>query len=319
MVVKRRGPIVARRQLRLRLRSARTDAGKTQSEVADALDWSASKVLRIENGQSAPAVSDVIALLDQYPGLASERQALLDLAREAKRPTLASQYSDVFPAPFRDWVEFEAYADTIQQYEPQVVPGVLQTDSYAASLVGAQIDDEDRASRIVEARVQRSAPLVGSEGPTMEFIIDETALRRAASRRDSRQGYRETIAQLRYLMSVNTKGRQAAGEAIEPDLNPRVSIQIVPMEMGPYLAMRHPFEIIEFEDEDDPFMMFFEGPEFDQVIRDRYEEIARYIDRFAELKKHLPDPRETNGQIEYLIELMTEGRNGISAVQQGTA
>lgn len=316
MVAKRRGSIVARRQLRLRLRSARNEAGKTQSEVAAALDWSASKVLRIENGQGAPAVSDVIALISQYPGLASEREELLDLAREGKRPTLASQYSDVFPAPFRDWVEYEAYADSIQQYEPQLIPGVLQTDSYATSLVGAWIYDEERASRIVEARVQRSAPLVGSEGPTMEFIIDETALRRPVSRHDARQGYRETIAQLRYLMKANTKGRHAAGDPIESDLNPRISIQIVPLEMGPYLAMRHPFEIIEFEDEDDPFMMFFEGPEFDQVLRDRYEEIERYIDRFAELKKHLPDARETNGQIEYLIGLMKEGRNGISSLPE---
>jgi hypothetical protein len=81
--------------------------------------------------------------------------------------------------------------------------------------------------------------------------------------------------------------------------------------MGPYLTMRQPFELIEFHDEDEPFMMFFEGPESDQVIRDKFEEIGRYVDEFRDLKKVLPPPRETSAHIEYLIDLLTEGKNGL--------
>jgi transcriptional regulator with XRE-family HTH domain len=313
MGTKRRGPVVARRQLRLQLRAARNAAGKTQTEVADALDWSASKVLRIENGQNAPAVSDVIALLSQYPTLESDRESLLELAREAKRPTVASQYSDVISAHFREWIDYEAYADNIRQYESQYIPGILQTDDYAGAVVRSLITDEQRAARITEARGQRAAPLVGSDGPIIEIIVDETALRRAVSRQDGQQGYRATIAQLRYLMKMNTKGRQALGETIEPDINPNVSIQIVPLGFGPYLAMRHPFEIIEFEDEDDPIMMYFETPEFTQVIRDRYEDIERFVDLFADLKKQTPDARETNQHLEFIIKQMEDGYNGIRA------
>jgi transcriptional regulator with XRE-family HTH domain len=312
MGTKRRGPVVARRQLRLALRRARHDESKTQTEVADALDWSPSKLLRIENGQTNPAVSDVIALLSQYPHIEGDRDELLDLAREAKRPTVATQYSDVFSAQFREWLEYEAYANSIRQYEHQYIPGILQTDDYATAVVGSLVEDEQRVSRIVEARVQRSAPLVGSDGPTMEFIIDEAAIRRAVGRQDAQQGYRDTIAQLRYLMRMNTQGRQALGETIEPELNPRVSIQVAPLDMGPYRAMRHPFEIIEFEDEDDAFMMYFEGPE-SQVIRDRYEDIERYVDRFSDLKKRLPDARETNHHIDFIIKLMQDRTNGINA------
>lgn len=311
MAAKRRGPAVARRQLRLRLRRARFDARMTQSEVANALEWAPSKILRLENGQNSVSNSDLLALLTQYPDLDREREELLKLAREARRPTFENQYSDVLPDSFRIWVAFEAYADAIQQYEPQVVPGILQTDEYATGLVKAQLDDEVRADRIVEARLQRSEPLVGGDGPIMNFIIDETALIRAADRRDAQRDYPTMIAQLEHLKKLNTIGRQGLGEAIDPDLNPRISIQIVPLTLGPYTAMRHPFELIEFEDEDNPFMMYFEGPDSDQVIRDRYDEIERYINRFSELKRQLADPVDTNAQIDHIIDLMAGDRNAI--------
>jgi transcriptional regulator with XRE-family HTH domain len=284
---------------------------KTQTEAAEMLDWSPSKILRIENGQSAVAISDLLALLTIYPGLDAERETLLELAREAKRPTLATQFSDVFSPSYREWVEYEAYATTIQQYEPQVVPGMLQTDEYARSIVEANIgNDTARASRIVEARLQRSELLVGSGGPAMEFIIDEVALRRTIDSNDIHRGYPNTIGQLSHLMMMNTRGRQAMGETVEPELNPNISIQIAPFSMGPYLAMRHPFELIEFEDEDDPYMMYFENPDFDQVLRDKYEEIEKYIERFAQLKKRIPSPKETSKQIEFIIQLFREGKNG---------
>jgi hypothetical protein len=279
------------------------------------LDWSPSKILRLENGQSGIAVSDLLALLAVYPGLESDRDELLTLAREARRPTVYNQYSDVFPIEFKEWMDYEAYADTIQQYENQLIPGVLQLDDYAVPLVTAlNGGDEARAERIAEARHVRAEPLVGPDGPTMEFIIDETALRRASRRSDGRNGHPGLIAQLRHLIRVNTVGRRDLGETIEPELNPEISIQIVPLAMGFYLTMRQPFELIQFRGEDDPFMMFFEGPESDQVIRDKYEEIGRYVDQFDKLKKELAPPRETSAQIEHIIELLREGKNGLPLV-----
>ena len=278
------------------------------------LDWSPSKILRIENGQSGIVVSDLLALLTIYPGLEPDREELLTLAREARQSTVSNEYGDVFPIEFREWMDYEAYADAIQQYENQLIPGVLQLDDYAVPLVTALNDgDEARAERIVEARHMRAEPLVGPDGPTIEFIIDETALRRASRRSDGRNGHPGLIAQLRHLIRVNTVGRRDLGETIEPDLNPKISIQLVPLAIGPYLAMRQPFELIQFYEEDEPFMMFFEGPESDRVP-DRYEGIGRYVDQFDKLKKELAPPRETSAQIEYIIELLREGKNGLPLV-----
>jgi transcriptional regulator with XRE-family HTH domain len=207
MSTRRRGPAVAKRQLRLKLRRARYDADKTQNEVAEALDWSPSKVLRIENGQVTVATSDLMALLTQYPSLASEQvEDLIELARESRRPTVASRYRDVLPAPLLEWLEHEAYASVIRQYETQFVPGVLQTDDYATGIVQGILGagtDEERAKRIVAARLERAEPLVGLDGPRMDFIIDEAALRRSVGNEDGSRGHLPMIEQLEYLKRAN--------------------------------------------------------------------------------------------------------------------
>jgi hypothetical protein len=280
----------------------------TQNEVANSLDWSVSKVLRIESGASAISVSDLIALLTQYSRLAPERDDLLKLARESKSPPAVSKFSDVLTPQFSMWLDHEAYADKIRQFEPIIVPGVLQTDEYARAIVDSLLDpdnDDRDPHRIVAARRERIESLIRRpDGPKMEFIIDEAALRRAVGNEDRAHGYTSMLEQLRHLKRCNTVGRTTPGETIEPELNQNVSIQIVPLEVGAYRAMRGPFEVIEFEGEDevDQFMMYHETPDDDLVIREDYESIAKNVQIFEALKKTIPGPDETNQRLDHLIQ-----------------
>src|SRR5688572_13701384 len=79
-------PAVARRRLRLALRKAREDAGFTQGQVAYALDWSLSKVQRIESGDVAVSTTDLLALLS-YLGIddAQEKSQLQEIAKRSRR------------------------------------------------------------------------------------------------------------------------------------------------------------------------------------------------------------------------------------------
>jgi transcriptional regulator with XRE-family HTH domain len=304
MTTRTRGPAVAKRQLRLRLRRARTEANLTQNEIAEQLGWSPSKILRLENGQTPFQVSDVLALATLIPQLGDQREELAELARAARKPTLSNRYSDVLTPPFAEWLEHEAYASAIRQYENQFVPGVLQTNDYATGIVvgllGSDAED-DRARRIVDARIERAEPLLSADGPRMEFIIDETALRRAVGNEDGRRGYQPMVEQLHHLKRYNTVGRRAQGEAVDDDINPGISIQVVPSSLGAYAAMRGPFEVVEFPGGDTDPMVYFENPDGDQVVRDRYEDIARYLDLFAELKKTAPAPGKTNSYLDTII------------------
>lgn len=308
---RRRGPAVAKRQLRLALRRARYAAEMTQNEVADALDWHTSKILRIENGQVSVATSDLMALIALYPALGPERlPELVDLAREGRRPSFVSRYRDVLTPQFAEWLEYEAYAMSIRLFESQFVPGVLQTDEYAAAtvrgLLGNEADDE-RVEQIVAARIERAEPLTGADGPRMEFIVDEAVLWRGVGNEAGAAGRSVMLAQLRHLQRMNTVGRTIAGDPVEPGLNPGMSVQVVPFDLGAYAAMRRPFELVKFDESDGDAMLYFESPKGDEVIRDSVDQTARHLDLFVELAKALPGPERTNAFIDTVTAALREG------------
>jgi hypothetical protein len=262
----------------------------------------------------------------QYDFSEEESAEMIELARISRRSTLSSSYRDVLTPAFADWLEHEAYAAVIQQYETKLIPGVLQTEDYAYSIVhalkGKQVDQET-VNRIVASRLERAKLLTGPDGPMMSFVIDESALRRGVGNERGQYNYVLMIAQLEKLKRMNTCGRRARNETIEADLNPRIGIQVVPFEIGGYQAMRGPFELLEFEEPEDSNMVYFENPSGDIVIRDSHDETAPYLDMFNELHSTLPECAATNEQIDIIIELMKQGRNGVpvhaSTTGQSTA
>jgi transcriptional regulator with XRE-family HTH domain len=325
MPTEQRPPTVARRLLRLRLRRARRELGKTQHEVAEVLDWSPSKVLRIENGASAVSVSDLLALLTQYGNLHNERDDLLLLARESKSPPVVSNYGDVLTPQFSVWLDHEAYASRIRQFEPIIVPGILQTDEYAEAVVRGLLDPDDERdpTRITAARRNRIKALVGPSGPPMEFIIDETALRRAVGNEDGRRGYSVILDQIRHLKRLNTRGRALLDDPIEPDVNLNISIQVVPHDAGAYRCMRGPFEIIEFQGQEDEFMMYCESSDDDTVIRESQEEIEKNLiekngGMFDILRRVLPGPDRTNQLLDQIIAEVQARDAGQAAAARGS-
>jgi len=316
MSSKRRGPAVAKRQLVLRLRRTRLAAKKSQAEVAESLDWSASKVLRIENGHVVVATSDLLALMTLYGADETYTSEMIDLSRSARKPSILGSYRDVLTPEFADWLEHEAYAARIRQYESKFIPGVLQTGDYAQSVVRAGLGREapqERVNRIVESRLNREQLLTGPDGPEVSFIVDESAVRRGIGHEDGRRDYADMISQLEQLKRLNTRGRRERQEEIEDDLNPNIGIQIVPFEMGSYQALRGPFELLEFQDPEDDNMVYFENPDGDVVIRETHDETAIYLDMFTELQKLLPSYASTDQYIDQVIELMEQGRNGVHA------
>jgi transcriptional regulator with XRE-family HTH domain len=310
-----RGAAVAKRQLGVRLRRVRANAKMTQTQLAKALDWSPSKVLRIENGQVAVATSDLLALITLYAVPDETSAELKELARESKQATLSAIYKDVLTPQYADWLEYEAYATSIRQFETKLVPGVLQTYDYAYGLVAAMAGkdvEDDLVERIVSARLDRGKLLTSADGPSMDFIIDESALRRGVGNESSgRFDYQTMIEQLEQLKRLNTRGLRDRGQPVEEGLNPNIGIQIVPFEAGAYKAMRGPFELLEFEEPEDENMVYFEYPDGDIVIRDSTDASAPYLDMFASMQSSLTAPSELDEQLDTIIDLMKRQQNGV--------
>jgi transcriptional regulator with XRE-family HTH domain len=156
------------RELGDTLRQQRESMGLSGSELADRLGWSGSKVSRIENGLSGFNEIDVVRY-GAHCGLTPDRiDALLDLCRD--------------PGPPGYWLSdrlcslifHENTAKFSSRYDPLVVPGLLQTEEYAAELIGSEGLAPGAAEHWVATRMERQRVL-HTRG--FEFFIHEQALR----------------------------------------------------------------------------------------------------------------------------------------------
>ena len=82
----RPSPTVQRRRLRTELRRARSHAHLTQEQVADAMDWSLSKIIHIETKSVNVTTNDVHALLNLYEITDQNKvRELTELARTSRQ------------------------------------------------------------------------------------------------------------------------------------------------------------------------------------------------------------------------------------------
>jgi transcriptional regulator with XRE-family HTH domain len=176
-------PTVRQRMLGTELRQARLRLGLSGEHVAGRLNWSAAKVSRIETARIGLRESDLEALLDLYKISGDQRQKLLALQRDAARKGWWEDYQDSLPQELTTLLGFEAEATEIRTWEPQVVPGLLQTEKYAW-----QIMDSGRKSTAilptgvksrVEVRMARQQVLLsGDSAVAMWVVLDESVLLR---------------------------------------------------------------------------------------------------------------------------------------------
>src|SRR5580700_3556573 len=122
-------PLVQRRRLRAELRRARQERDLTQEQVASDMEWSLSKIIRIEGGSTGISANDLKALLRLYEITDPERtDQLTALARAARERSWWSAYRDVAPPALIQLIEYESAASAIRQFESMFVPGILQTE-----------------------------------------------------------------------------------------------------------------------------------------------------------------------------------------------
>ncbi|WP_406353078.1 helix-turn-helix domain-containing protein [Streptomyces sp. NBC_00658] len=225
-------PALERRKVRLALRTFRKKVGLNQPDVADALSWSPSKVIRIEGGSVGVSVTDLRALLDLYQvDDAKIRQELEDSTRGSRRPPWWSPYKEVVDPQFAIYLGFESTADALYAYHPTYIPGLLQTEDYTRALLEKRYSPE-RLDAVVGLRGERQERLLrGDDKPELKFLVDEAALRRwiggPAVMRD----------QLQHVKSV-------AGQ-------PHVTLGVVPFAIGAHPVLRSGSIALTFTDDDD--------------------------------------------------------------------
>jgi len=225
---------IDRRRLGIELRRLREAKGLTLDQVKAEYGWSTSKVSRMERGLVPVSPADLRHLIQFYDVREqADMDALLALASGTRGRDWWHRYDDVIPRQFSVYLGFEAAASSVHTYEPNVVPGLLQTSNYARALVDAVGDaqTEQEAARRVEAREYRQQILQGEDAPRLHAIIDDGVLRRLVGGRDVMHG------QLVHLAEASRR--------------PNVTVQVVPFAAGAHMAMEGGFIILRFAGADD--------------------------------------------------------------------
>lgn len=183
-------PAVARRRVRMALREAREAAGFTQADVAEEMEWSLSKVIRIENGDVSIAPNDLRPLLGFLQ--VRDRAVVADLIESAKvartRPGQrqawyqAPEFREHLTDPFRKLIEFEAEANWIHSYAVFYIPGPLQVEEYSRAVLetwNEELEPEQIHIRLEARRRRREAVLARVGELHISALLDESVLRRS--------------------------------------------------------------------------------------------------------------------------------------------
>jgi transcriptional regulator with XRE-family HTH domain len=257
-----------RRRLRVELKRLRGLADLTQRQVAEKLEWSPSKVIRIESGQVGISVTDLRALVGLYRGTSDTGDGptldhLEDLARGSKRQPFA-EYKDVLAPETIRFFSYETSASLIRHVQPLVVPGLLQIEDYTRALLQAYGDNPEVIDRVVDVRRERQEVLDRQNPPEVFTILDESVLRRRVG------GTGVMVRQLEYLKSLDARGR--------------VRIQVVPFSAGAYSGVQGPYVHLEFAEPSDPDVVFLDNDRGGMGFIDDPEVTGRYQEEFFALE-----------------------------------
>jgi transcriptional regulator with XRE-family HTH domain len=235
-----RGGAVSRMVVGEVLRRLREAKGRTLAEAGRELAIPEDQIAGLEAGQGTVVLGDVIRLCALY-GVADldERVTLLGLARQANGREWWHGYRDVIPQWFERYLSLEQGASVIRGYEPQFVPGLLQTADYARAVIamGYGADPTGKCARRAELRVGRQRILYGPGAAHLWVVIDEAALRRPVG------GRAVMRAQISHLIDACDM--------------PGVTIQVLPFGLGGHPA-GGPIVMLRLPDRQLPDVVYLE-------------------------------------------------------------
>ncbi|WP_245666722.1 helix-turn-helix domain-containing protein [Actinomadura latina] len=253
-----------RRRLAGELRRHREALGLTLDEVAERLEWSNAKISRIENARVGVLPRDVKYLLNVYAVEDEAREVLLTLAREARQKGWWHSYGEAIPPWFEVYVGLESDAVTMDKYESEHIPGLLQTADYARAVFEAfPAEDGAEIDKRVELRMARTARLTASDAPKFWAVLNEAVIHRRVG------GDQAMRAQLAYLRDMATR--------------PNITLQVLPFDAGAHPAMSGAFTILGFPEPTDPKVVFMEG-QTGGLYLEKPHEIERYSLAFDHLR-----------------------------------
>ncbi|MDX3260815.1 helix-turn-helix transcriptional regulator [Streptomyces sp. MI02-2A] len=276
-------PTVLRRRIGNELRKMRDERKMPGASVAKAMGWSDSKLSRIESGESPLSDKDAKSILVHYDIPESEIRQFLTLVRRSRQPGWWHSYGDALPRWFQTYIGFEDDASSIRDWQPESIPGLLQTEAYASEVIrAANIElTPDEIEQRAAARTQRQEILDRPNPPRLWSILNESALRRIVG---SRSLMRE---QLLHLVTM-------------AETRPNVTVQVLSFEVGAHAGMGYNFTILSYSDI--PGSVVYSEDGTSAVYLDKEPDVARYEDSFQRLVAASTSPERSLAWIKEIAE-----------------
>ncbi|MFF0473256.1 helix-turn-helix transcriptional regulator [Streptomyces sp. NPDC004284] len=260
----RSAPTVGQVVLGKRLQDLRERAGMKREEAAKILRVAPATVRRMETAEVALKIPYVQLLLKEYGIPDSEAEGFVALAEEANLPGWWQRFHDVLPGWFSMYVSLEGAASLIRAYEPQFIPGLLQTEAYARAILrsgavggGSDAGRDEDTERHVALRMERQSLLTRDDAPKFWVIMDETVFRRPVG--DGPEVMRDQLDRL-----------------LEASELPNVTLQIAEFASGHHPGTYGPFVLFRFA-----------MPELPDMVYSEYLTGAVYLDARPEVASHL--------------------------------
>lgn len=247
----------------------REAAGLTQRELATEFNLAEETVASIEQGRR-PLKPDLAQRFDDR----LDTKGALSVAVE-HMPEV-----DLIPAWAEEFLDLEQEAVALSSYENQVVPGLLQTPSYAKSVFGNEVpalSGEDIGQRVA-TRIERQEILRRTTPPTLSYVMSEATLI------DRLGGDVVYIEQLHFLRACAD--------------SPHITIQVMPMGRTEHAGLSGPFVLIETPDHQ--HLAYMETQRGSQLVSDP-EAVSILARKYAMLRSQALNPEETRGLLDRLL------------------
>jgi transcriptional regulator with XRE-family HTH domain len=268
-------PTVLQLQLGKELKRLREARGWTLAEAVEVLGNQATKLSRLENGQSSVRPLDVRILCEALGATPEQTAWAVETAKHCNQRGRWGGYRSIYNKNFRMAVDLEQDASVISLYQGELVPGLLQIESYMREVFAGDPLSSDKIDEGVQARRERQQVLTKPDAPQVGFVLSESAIARMVGD--------ETVMrdQLRHIAEV-------AGQ-------PNVDLRILPFRArGPVSACMFPFAIFRIPSRrSGPHeLVYFEGYD-DGRYRDDHESIDTYTNMWQRLVEASLDPLQS--------------------------
>ncbi|MCX5421573.1 helix-turn-helix transcriptional regulator [Streptomyces sp. NBC_00078] len=264
-------PTVRSRRLGTALRQYRQDAKLDQPQAAEVIASSQARISRVESGHATPRVIEVRLLLDAYGVKDPEVRAKLEeLAKHSKNRGWWLEHAEHLRPDYVDHIALEDDATYIREWQPVMVPGLLQTPAYAEAVIahGPNYMEPERAAQLVKVRVGRQAK-IEEGGASYTAILWEAVLAQP-------------------LVSVEIH-REQLSAILEVGKRKNVTVQVLPVSAGILAGYSSAFYSFSFDDEPTVEAVAMDNLRGTSVLEGA-EDLATYANAFDLLRSSALTP-----------------------------